>query len=696
MLSTRVPHWIAWRLPRARRLASLALFALGAIGTAVPASAQTISSAANQTFVVNDPSTTASAITVTDAAGGKIKPGSDIYLVIPAALSTIWDNTVGTVTLTGSAAGKVSPTPTYVSTTCVKLTVLSGFNNGEQVTIAGLNLTSFSAAGGPASLQLHVKDCTSLKATDDKTKTILVAPTLAGGANQVFTVGDPSTAMTTATVTDVAGAITPARGIRLRLPASLNMTWNTSLTTATLSGSAAAKVSTTVSYEDAGKTLVLSVTSAFAAGDVLAVSALQFTSFTAVSAAAGIQLVVSGAGGTTASTSSTTKQIVQPTISSAANQTFFVGQAATGISTITITASNPSTITSANDIRVRIPSGFNMTWNTALTTATLGGGAASKVSTTVGYESGGQVLVLNVTSNFAASDQVTVSGLQFANFTAVSTSDNLQLVVSGAGGSPAASDDKTITILTTGPSVSPHNTSASRLPSNGSNYTVTFTTQNAGAVTDSYDLLTSKRPGTALATISITGSGVTQGTNPDSARLTNLAAGGSVVVTVTYSVGNVAAGVVDSLVFKQRSVASPTQADTGKLAVTVIRPSTTLSKGVSPSGTQLPGTDLTYTVTLTNVGSASAATVVVVDTIPTTVDLKLGSVVTNLPAGISVAVEYSNDGGSTWTYTPASGACSAPAGYDRCVNRIRWRLLDPLLSVPPDNTGSVQFISRIR
>jgi uncharacterized repeat protein (TIGR01451 family) len=150
------------------------------------------------------------------------------------------------------------------------------------------------------------------------------------------------------------------------------------------------------------------------------------------------------------------------------------------------------------------------------------------------------------------------------------------------------------------------------------------------------------------------------------------------------------------MVFKARSVADPTAADSGKLTVTVVRPSATLSKSVSPSGTQAPGTDLTYTVTLTNPGTASATSVVVVDTLRSTVEFKLGSVVTNLPAGVSVAIDYSNDGGATWTYTPTSGGCSAPAGYDRCVNRIRWRLLDPLSSAPPDNSGNVQFVSRIR
>src|SRR6185295_6031655 len=216
----------------------------------------------------------------------------------------------------------------------------------------------------------------------------------------------------------------------IRIPTGFNMTWNTGVTTATIGGAASGKVSTTVSYENSGQVLVLNVTANFAAGDQITVSGLQFTNFTAVSAAAGLQLVVSGsAGGGTAATSSTTKQIVQPTISSAANQTFAAGAAATNISTITVTDNaTAATITAANDIRIRIPASFNMTWNTAVTTATIGGGASAKVSTTVSYEDAGKTLVLNVTTNFATNNQITVAGLQFMNFTAASAADFLQLV----------------------------------------------------------------------------------------------------------------------------------------------------------------------------------------------------------------------------------------------------------------------------
>jgi len=128
----------------------------------------------------------------------------------------------------------------------------------------------------------------------------------------------------------------------------------------------------------------------------------------------------------------------------------------------------------------------------------------------------------------------------------------------------------------------------------------------------------------------------------------------------------------------------------------VIRPGISVAKGVSPNGTQLPGTDLAYSVTLTNAGSAAAAGVVTVDTLPANVMFKVGSVVNTLPGGLTATLAYSNDGGTTWTYVPASLACGAPAGFDRCVNRVRWTFTGTLSSIAPNNIALVEFVSRIR
>lgn len=244
--------------------------------------------------------------------------------------------------------------------------------------------------------------------------------------------------------------------------------------------------------------------------------------------------------------------------------------------------------------------------------------------------------------------------------------------------------------------VTPDTTAASRLPSNGTNYTVDFTVVNGGSGTDDFDLLTTQSPATAITVVSITGTGVTQDANPDSARVSGLAASGAVIVTVTYSVADVAAGTADTLFFPARSVGNPATINDGRLELTVIRPNVTTGKSVNPSGTQAPGTDLTYTVTITNDGSDDAVSAVIVDSLAVEVEFKVGTVVNNLPAGITATVEYSNDGGSTWTYTPVSAGCSAPTTYDGCVTHIRWTLQNDLSYVGPDNTGNVQFVARIQ
>jgi len=142
-----------------------------------------------------------------------------------------------------------------------------------------------------------------------------------------------------------------------------------------------------------------------------------------------------------------------PTISSAANQSFTVGQSTTAISTITITDNaTTATITAANDIRIKIPSTFNMTWATSDATANIAGtdwdhtGAASQgAEVTVTYEDSDKTVVIPVTINFEAGDDITVYGLSFASFTAASSADNLELEVDNAG-TTVAYDDKTKTI----------------------------------------------------------------------------------------------------------------------------------------------------------------------------------------------------------------------------------------------------------
>ena len=251
-------------------------------------------------------------------------------------------------------------------------------------------------------------------------------------------------------------------------------------------------------------------------------------------------------------------------------------------------------------------------------------------------------------------------------------------------GSPAT---PSLTIIT---SVSPDGgANLNQLPSNGVNYSVSFNAVNGGNGADAFGLKAFGRPGGAVTIISV------NGVAGDSANAT-IGAGSTLVVPVVYSIGSVASGVVDSIYLRAGSTAIPTASDTGFADLTVVRPSITIDKAVAAGGALVPGTELTYTVSVTNAGVAAASGVVVVDSLPASVDFKIGSDASTLPPGLSVALSYSDNAGATWTYTPVSTGCGAPAGFDRCVNRIRWTFTGTISATPPDNTAGLQFIARIR
>ena len=150
------------------------------------------------------------------------------------------------------------------------------------------------------------------------------------------------------------------------------------------------------------------------------------------------------------------------------------------------------------------------------------------------------------------------------------------------------------------------------LPSNGTQYTFQFTVENTGNGADTYNLAAS-HPGTAITIVSVNG---TAGTTSTVA----VASGATATVDVIYTIGNVAAGTVDTLYLAATSQASPATTDNGFADMTVIRPALTIVKEafaddqVTPiAGTVLPGDYIQYHITVTNTGTAPAASVVVTD-----------------------------------------------------------------------------------
>jgi uncharacterized repeat protein (TIGR01451 family) len=222
-----------------------------------------------------------------------------------------------------------------------------------------------------------------------------------------------------------------------------------------------------------------------------------------------------------------------------------------------------------------------------------------------------------------------------------------------------------------------------------------FTITNNSALSETFDLLAFD--GTVLTVDSITGPNVSGGSPGDSARTGAIAASAedSAFVWFTISVGT--AGALDSLYLMGRSVSEPSATDSGWVFVELLQPGLVTSKVANPNGTQPPGTDLTYTLTITNNGTADGVNVVTVDSLAAEVYFQVGSVVTTLPTGMTDSIEYYDGCGSDgWSYTPVSSGGGAPAGYDACAVRIRWTLLNDFSYVAPDNTADLEFVARIK
>ncbi len=100
--------------------------------------------------------------------------------------------------------------------------------------------------------------------------------------NQVFVVNQPSTAIEPIIITEssTGAAITATDDIRLIIPDTLKMTWDSNVTTPTIRGLARDKVSPTVTYENSAKTAVLKVIADFKPEDEIQITDLKFTNFT--------------------------------------------------------------------------------------------------------------------------------------------------------------------------------------------------------------------------------------------------------------------------------------------------------------------------------------------------------------------------------------------------------------------------------
>ncbi len=129
---------------------------------------------------------------------------------------------------------------------------------------------------------------------------------------------------------------------------------------------------------------------------------------------------------------------------------------------------------------------------------------------------------------------------------------------------------------------------------------------------------------------------------------------------------------------------------------TVVAGNMVLVKSVTPSGDQLPGTELTYRTDYSNVGTDTLSTIVIYDAMPAWTQYRVGSAANGtLATGITgITIDFSDDGGATWTYAPVSGGGGAPVNFDANVTNIRWTLSGRIAGGDGTADG-ITFIARI-
>lgn len=228
-------------------------------------------------------------------------------------------------------------------------------------------------------------------------------------------------------------------------------------------------------------------------------------------------------------------------------------------------------------------------------------------------------------------------------------------------------------------------------------YTLKF--ENDGGATDSLTVTgTGSGSGFTVQYLDETSTDRTSAVTGSGYTISNIGVGSSKVWTLNVTPsGNpspVAGGTSYEVLVTVTSANDGTKTDQVKAVTSSTSANITLVKSADKS-TADPGEEITYTVTATNgSGLTDASNVVVTDSIPADTGFKVGGASFNAGTStLSAAISYSNDNGSSWTYTPASGGCSAPAGYDYCVTDVRWTMTG---SMPTGTNFSIGLVVRIK
>jgi len=174
-----------------------------------------------------------------------------------------------------------------------------------------------------------------------------------------------------------------------------------------------------------------------------------------------------------------------------------------------------------------------------------------------------------------------------------------------------------------------------------------------------------------------------------------MAAGANTVWTlnVTPVANGTAGGVTYTVNVTAASQGDATKTDQVRTQTTCTAPNLVMSKSVDLANA-LPGQDIRYSVVASSTGLSNANAIVLVDSIPSYAGFRIGSASFAAgTSGLSSAVTYSRDHGVSWSYTPGTGGCIAPAGYDYCVTHVRWTMTGTMV---PSRSFTVGMTVRVK
>ena len=340
---------------------------------------------------------------------------------------------------------------------------------------------------------------------------------------------------------------------------------------------------------------------------------------------------------------------------------------------ITLTNPNGAAITGAA-FTDTYPSGLVST-ATPSTATTCGG-------TVTGAANGNSLTLSNGTIPANGSCTVTINATSatagiYSNSTGTITSTN---AVS------AAPTSATLTVLNH-PTVATSFTPSTVVTNGTSTLTINVTNSNSAIITGATftDTYPANLKNTASASATTTGTGctgtLTGANNGTSLTLTGANIPANATCTFTVNVTSATTGTYTN----STGTITTTNAGSGTAAsasLSVYDPALlTVLKSANVANAN-PGQVITYTIQTANTGAGAGTNVVLKNDLSPYTAFGLNSYGANLPfsftdsspaSGLSLGTPvYSNDNGSTWTYTPVSGGGGAPAGYDG--NITNWKI----------------------